>query len=98
MSAESDFITACKTGDVKAVTGFLEQGAISDDELQKGLSKAAWKGHSAVADILLSKGAKVDRLSFLGSASHGNVAMFEVFFKYGFDINSTEFEDGTALR
>ena len=98
MAAESDFITACETGDIEAVTRILEKEVVSDDQLQKGLSRAAWRGRPAVANILLSKGAIVDRMSFLGSVSRGDVAMFELFVKYGFDINTTEFEDGTALR
>ncbi|EGZ69771.1 ankyrin, partial [Neurospora tetrasperma FGSC 2509] len=98
MAAESDFITACETGNVEAVTKILENEVVSDDQLQKGLSKAAWGSHPAVADILLSKGANVDRSSFVGSASRGYSTMFELFVKYGFDINTTEFEDGTALR
>lgn len=98
MAAESDFIAACETGDVEAVARILEKGAVSDDQLQNGLSSAAWRGHPAVADILLSKGAKVDRSSFLGSTNRGDPTIFEVFVKHGFDINSTEFEAGTPLR
>ena len=98
MATESDFVTACGTGDVEAVTRTLEKEVVSDDQLQKGLSEAAWGGYPGVADILLSKGAKVDRMSFLGSANRGDPTMFELFIKYGFDINSTEFGEGTALR
>lgn len=100
MAAQSDFITACETGDVEAVTRILEKEVVSDDldQLQKGLSRAAWRSHPAVANILLSKGAKVDRTSFVGSTNRGDPTMFELFVKYGFDINSTEFGEGTALR
>ncbi|KAK1779623.1 ankyrin repeat-containing domain protein [Copromyces sp. CBS 386.78] len=104
MAAQSDFISACETGDADAVTRILkEEVVVSADELQKGLSRAAWRGHPAVANILLSKGegARVDRMSLVGSVNHGSdPTMFDLFVKYhGFDINSTEFDEGcTPLR
>lgn len=95
-----DFLPACQTGDLETVTKILnhETPQVSTAQLQDGLSNAVWGEHLAVADLLLSKGARVNRMAFLRAIDRGDPAMFEVLIKNGWDVNTTEFEEGTALR
>ncbi|EGO55026.1 hypothetical protein NEUTE1DRAFT_123573 [Neurospora tetrasperma FGSC 2508] len=95
-----DFLPACRTGNLETVTRILnhETPQVSTAQLQDGLTEAVQGEHLAVADLLLSGGARVNRRTFQGAIIRGDPATFEVFINNGWDVNTTEFEEGTALR
>ncbi|KAL0465083.1 hypothetical protein QR685DRAFT_610183 [Neurospora intermedia] len=94
------FLPACRTGDLETVTKILnhETPQVSTAQLQDGLTEAVQGGYLAVADVLLSSGATVNRRAIHSAILRGDPATVEVFIKNGWDVNTTEFEEGTALR
>jgi ankyrin repeat protein len=63
------YFNACSTGNASAVADFLDTGVSPDARDRYGLTGLIWagrKGRVEVADLLLSKGAAIDRVDGRG--------------------------------
>lgn len=96
--APPTLLAACSEGTVDQVKAVLDASpASSQDELDAALEHATWRGDVEIVGLLLSRGARLKEISFIGATRTRNPALFEEFLKHGWDINSTEF-GSPALR
>jgi hypothetical protein len=89
---------ACSNGDLQKVQDLLDSDwKPSQEELDTALYNATWKGFVAITALLLSSGACITDMAFIGATHNEDPAIFQEFLNHGWDINSTEFGD-PALR
>lgn len=98
MASLTPLATACSEGNVNLVETMLNANPTpSQGELDGALERATWAGHIEPVRLLLSQGARLNRMSFIGVVRSRDPAMFEELLQHGWDINSTEF-GSPALR
>lgn len=106
-----EILRAAKKGNTAVVAGLLQQdpelARITEDDGTTPLHCAAWKGHAAVAELLLDAGADVNALNQDGhyggtplhAAAHGNQkAVAELLITRGADLTLKSCNDRTPLE
>ncbi|OIW32665.1 hypothetical protein CONLIGDRAFT_642363 [Coniochaeta ligniaria NRRL 30616] len=95
MAEGADFPTACEQADLETIARLFEDHGKSctrdegwDEDLQRGLYRAAYDGRTEVVEFLLSHG--VEASDTIAMAATRHLPVFQMLVKHGFDMNSTE--------
>ena len=110
VNLQKEILKAAKSGAVSRVQQLLEQDAslifVRDADGSTPLHCATWKGHLAVVELLLSRGADINATNQndhwgttpLHAAAHANQrAIAEVLIAHGADIHATNLNGRTPL-
>lgn len=88
-------VCASKDGSLEDVQAILSQPRdLWDSQLGDSLYQAILRLDPEMVQLLLANGAKLDRSSFILLRMRGNISLLEVFLAHGWDLDSTELDDG----